>query len=556
MHETISHTIISSTEKYKHRLAYQTREGKQSFEKVLYQDVYVQALRIAFFLHGKGFKAQEPVGIYAPNSPQWAIAFAGIMLNNGIAVPIDHNSGSAELTHIIDDTGIRCIFTTRTYASRLEQYNLQSLIIMDENADCDSDHHSRECSLPDILEHSPGSWTMPCAKKQDAAVIIYTSGTTAVPKGVVLTHEGLLSNVHAIINALDITENDSFLSVIGLSHTFELSCGLILPLCVGASVTYTKNLKYTTIFKDMAFTHPTILLAVPLLFKILLKHAIARATSTQGGSLGDVARSPSGIEGTAKYVQTTFGSALRFCISGGAPLAVSLIEGYRETGIPMLQVYGLTEVSGVSTLTTLNHTHLNSVGIALPHVDIRIDAKHESEAGEVCIRGASMMKGYSNNPQATNESIQNGWLHTGDIGYLDDKGNLFICGRSKNVIVTNAGVNVHPEELEQRIQASRFVAEVCVMGKLRPDGTETVHAVVVPEPTAYKTYAEGCLTEKVSALELYGLILAEIAELTSDLASYKKVHSMQIWNKPLPRGRTKKIIRESVRFGHDEHRLA
>lgn len=156
------------------------------------------------------------------------------------------------------------------------------------------------------------------------------------------------------------------------------------------------------------------------------------------------------------------------------------------------------------------------------------------------------MQGYNNNPQATSDCIRNGWLYTGDLGCLDKAGNLFICGRSKNVIVTNAGVNVHPEELEQRIQASRFVVEVCVVGKRRPDGTETVHALVVPEQVIYKEYCEVCHIENRRALELSELILTEIAELTFDLASYKKIHSMQMRDNPLPRGRTQKILREQI----------
>ncbi len=545
MSGTISQTIIDSTERYKHRLAYQIRDGKKTSKKTLYKEVNEQARRIAFFLDRHGIKAQDPVGIYAPNSPQWAIAFAGIMFNDGVAVPMDHNSGHAELTHIISDTGIKCVFTTHAYASRLDRYDLQLIIILDENQGCVADCTRRQYTLSELLARSNGRGALPHAQKQDAAVIIYTSGTTAAPKGVVLTHEGLLSNVHAIIKALDITERDRFLSVIGLSHTFELSCGLILPLCVGASVTYNMSLKYTRIFNDMALTPPTILLAVPLLFQILLKRAIERATSTKDLSQGPVERNRSEVD-VAAHTQAIFGGALRFCISGGAPLAVSVIEGYREVGIRMLQVYGLTEVSGVSTLTSLDQTPLNSVGTPLSHVEIKIKTDRNSAVGEVYIRGVSMMKGYNNNPQATNESVQEGWLHTGDVGTMDNTGNLYICGRSKNMIVTNAGAKVHPEELEQRIQASRFVAEVCVLGKQRPDGTETVHAVVVPEQSAYQTYLKDCSTEKTLAIEIHELLLAEIAELTSDLASYKKIHTVQILNTPLPRGRTRKIIRDQV----------
>jgi len=546
MRETISHTIIDIAERHSHRTAYQIREGRKAFKRTLYKDVYLQARQIASFLNKNDTTSQEPVGIYAPNSPNWAIAFAGIMLNNGIAVPIDCNSGSAELQHIIHDTGIKCVFTAKSHILRLAPFNLQSIVIMDENDCCDLDYSGRLYSLSEISKCPPDDWTLPPVKKQDVSVIIYTSGTTAAPKGVMLTHEGLLANVHAIIHALDITGDDHFLSVLGLSHTFELSCGLILPLCVGACVTYNRSLKYTTVFNDMALARPTVMLAVPLLFEILLKHAIERASSTRGEGRIDADRNRQEEDIAIENARMIFGGVLRFCICGGAPLATSLIKGYREIGIPMLQVYGLTEVSGVATLTTSNTTNPNSVGKPLPHVEIKIEAAKEAAVGEICIRGPSMMAGYNNNPQATADCIRNAWLYTGDIGHLDKKGNLSICGRSKNVIVTNAGVNVHPEELEQRIQTSKFVAEVCVIGKLRPDGTETVQAVVVPDRTAYEDYLAGHIAEKRPTHELNELIWAETTEQTSDLASYKKIHSIQLRNKSLPRGRTRKILREQV----------
>ncbi len=533
--------MTDSSARFPELRAYQTPSGDEA--DLTYAEVLAGARKIASFLEKNGVGARDKVCLYAPNGPEWALAFWGVVLSGAVAVPVDPNSGPAEIGHILGDTGARWVFASWKAAGNLSGFGLRGVVIVDgpANGDASTLHLQR------ILKGSGGGDLVSDTAPESSAVIIYTSGTTMEPKGVILSHRGILSNLNGMLEVMDLDSNDRFLSVISLSHTFEITCGLILPFVIGASVMYPRSLKYTDVFRGMQAFRPTVMLCVPAMFRMILENLICKVVGVRCLSLAEAEKNDETRKNLTEKARHILGGEARFFVSGGAPLAQAIASGYRELGVPLLQVYGLTETSGVSTLTHPQDANVGSVGKPLRNVDVKIDNPGADGVGEVCIRGPHLMLGYHNNDKATRDIIRDEWLHSGDLGHLDKTGRLFITGRSKNVIVTAAGVSVYPEELEQRINKSPFIKEICVIGKQRPDRTETVFASVVVCEDYLAEYLAEQKERGLHPPSLANIIWREIEEHSSDLASFKRIIGIQIRHRDLPRGRTKKIIRDRVK---------
>lgn len=536
---TIADIIHAAAERFPDRPAYWTTAGKNEFDS--FTDVHTTAEKIADYLISRGVRKGDSVCVYAPNTHQWPLVFWGIILAGGVVVPVDPNSGSAEIEHILQDTQSNCIFATGSLLPNIKQSPDTTIVVIDGPADGEFD------SLAAIQATPGAGCTGITIEPDDHAVIIYTSGTTSQPKGVVLSHGNIVANLSDIVGIVPLSSEDLFLSIISLSHTFEITCGLVMPFMIGASVVYAPNLRYTTLFRYAGEFQPTIMLCVPMMFKMLLENAINKVTGQHLLSLLDIEKDEEKRQILAARVRDVFGGNSRYFISGGAPLANAIQEGYEEVGIPLLQGYGLTETAGVSTLTPPDALVLGSAGRAIPSASVRIEEPDSNGIGEICISGRHLMAGYHNNPQATAEMIRNGWLYSGDLGYLDPDGNLFITGRAKNVIVTAAGVNVYPEELEERIKKSPFISDICVVGKEKPDRTETVFAAVIINESNVNEYIEEIRKKGEKPPLITEIIRSELEKHTADLASFKRILDFHIRSRPLPRNRTNKVVRAIVK---------
>lgn len=524
---SLQELFLCNARTFKSRCASRMQADGNSFRDFSYRDIHQGASAVACFLQDSGVSPRSCVGIYAANGPEWAMAFFGILLANCTAVSMDVKSGDVELSHMLDEAEIRFICTTRTLAGRIPEGKKITTYLFDDPA--------RDWRSAAVLDKAAAP-----AGGDDVAVILYTSGSTSQSKGVMLTHRNLLADLSGFLSVFPVDQTDRFLSVISLSHSYELTCGLLAPYAVGATVIYAQSLKYTTLFRAMAAVQPTVMYAVPIIFKILLE-TIMRGFA---GPAADVYFKSVDSSRFRARSREKLGGAVRFFVSGGAPLASAIVAGFQKLGIPLLQVYGLSETAPVLTMTPPGDVRPGSAGRALPGVKLRIDKKDSSGTGEICCRGDMVMKGYHNNPEATAQTIKKSWLHTGDLGRIDADGFVYITGRLKNVIVTSAGVNVYPEELEERIGRSPFIKEVCVMGKQCPDRTETVHAVVVIDEDRYRKYTGREKKDgKKVVLSRYELIRREIGSCTAGLAPYKNVLDFRIQTAPLPRTRTGKIDR-------------
>jgi long-chain acyl-CoA synthetase len=387
-------------------------------------------------------------------------------------------------------------------------------------------------------------------------VIIYTSGTTGRPKGVVLSHGNILSNVVSVKNAVRLNEHDVFLSVLPLNHTFECTAGLLAPLADGATVGYAPSLRPRELADSMRAVRPTVMLGVPLLYHKLLL-GFDRAIKRSSAPRKIAART---LAGTSKCLSPVFGALpgrvllrgfrkkagldrVRFLISGAAPLPTSVARGFRALGLKLIQGYGLTEASPVVAVNRPKAPRDETVGIPLAGVKISIDSPGGDGVGEILVRGDGVMLGYYRDPEETSKVLCEGWLRTGDLGWIDVDGHLHISGRSKNVIVSAAGKNIYPEELEDLLMTSLFIDEVLVVGRSVAEGMgHQPHAIVLPNRDAVARHSGVDLVDLQDATVL-DMIRTEIRRLSVRLADYKKIRGFSIRDEEFPKTGTKKIKR-------------
>jgi long-chain acyl-CoA synthetase len=396
---------------------------------------------------------------------------------------------------------------------------------------------------------------LPCRDRalEEVAVIVYTSGTTGRPKGVMLTFGNLLFQVQSFQRQFEPAPGERYLSILPLHHLFELAGGFLGVLYSGGTVCYTVSLYPQDIAQCLRQRQITAMLAVPL-FLTLLQHNIERQMHRQswagrlayGWAMGLASRMPwrGGRRALFFPLHRQFGGKLRMFICGGAPLEATVAQFFDRLGVLVLQGYGLTESSPVISVNTVRANRPGSVGRPLAGIEVRIDAQDSEEAGEILTRGPHVMQGYHHQPELTRAVLDaDGWLHTGDLGRLDQEGFLYVTGRLKNLIVLGGGKKVQPEEVEAVLGRATTVHEVCVVGRLVRHGlragTEEVCAVVVPCETLCQRYAGH--PELVAEA-----ITEECARLGRELAPYKRPTRIVIYQGELPKTTSRKVQRRVV----------
>jgi long-chain acyl-CoA synthetase len=411
-------------------------------------------------------------------------------------------------------------------------------------------------TTPSVFESHEGLPEPEARSRSDMAVILYTSGTTGISKGVVLTHGNLLANLEQVLAALEINEKDRFLSVLPIHHSFEATCGFLLPMMEGATVTFARSLKSKELLEDVKDTRPTVFLAVPLLLEKLhqgLMRNVKKSSPVRKGifyGLKTVARACDPLlKGSASRallhrVRTGMGlDALRYLISGGAALPRMLSREYECLGFPILQGYGLTETAPVLSVNLPWKCRNASTGLPLPGIDVKIVDPNPEGIGEIAVRGANVMIGYYKNEEATCQVLQEGWLRTGDLGKIDKEGFLYVVGRKKSLIVTKGGKNISPEEIEEELLKSPFVKETLVLARIHPrTKNEEIHAIIYPD---FEQMGEYAVEEGVTLDEkgIRKLIETHVERVNAVLAEYKRIRNFSIREEEFPKTTTQKIKR-------------
>jgi long-chain acyl-CoA synthetase len=521
--------------------------------------------------------ATEPlrVMIMSENRPEWGISYFAIIRAGGTAVPIDSALSMPEVVNLLRASGAQAIVLSRRVAERLcVDLELEVADHQDggeERIDAGQaspahavlssylglgahlgDKAPIVLSYDDLLcEPDVSAGAVPAGVRGDSvASLIFTSGTTGQPKGVMLTHKNFTSMAAKLSSLFTLYRHDSLLSVLPLHHTLEFSAGFLMPLSHGASVTYLEEVEAEALSSALESGTITGMVGVPALWQ-LLERKIWKRFADAGplvekafDSVVDANRSardgmPWGL-GLGKVlfypVHRKLGGRLRLLISGGSALPPETLKSFRGLGFDLYEGYGMTEAAPVITVTRPGDKVIpGSVGRALPGIDVRIDNPDASGVGEVVAKGPNVMVGYFDNAEATGQTLVNGWLHTGDLGKLDADGNLTIVGRKKEMILGPSGENVYPDELEELYGDSPYVKEISVVG-LPSDGGESVASLVVPE------YDQGEMDREA----VREAVREHVRRIGKGLPLYKRIKVLHLWDHDLPKTATRKIKRREV----------
>lgn len=467
-------------------------------------------------------KKQEvtKAAVYSSNRPEWAFAFFSIWKNKSIAVPIDFLAQPDEIAYILNDSRPEVIFISEELrenfakVQKLLQYEI--LVIAFESLTEDvNKYEAIEISTEDI---------------NGTAIIIYTSGTTASPKGVMLTYDNILANVEAVTIHIPIfTDYRNVMVLLPLHHIFALVGTMVAPLMVNATIAFSPSMVAEDIINTLQKNKVAIIIGVPRLYDAIRKGIVDKINKQTAArilfKLAKVINSRAFSKKIFHAVHEKFGGKVEYMVCGGAKLNEETGKDYKALGFEMLEGYGMTEAAPMITFTRPGRWKIGSAGEIMPCMEV------ESRDGEIVARGRNVMKGYYNCPDATAETLKDGWLHTGDLGYIDGEGYIHITGRSKELIVLSNGKNISPEEIEFKLKhASEFVAEVAVFGK-----NDSLNAAIFPDFRK--------VNEK-SILNLEEKFKWEVIDAYNKTAApYKKITKFYLCKDELPKTRLGKIQR-------------
>src|SRR5215471_2838651 len=547
--------FLKSVEKFPERVAAEIQRTSGPVESVTYSELRSRAESVGRWLHDSGFSAGVRCAIMAANGPLWVTAYLGAMSAGAVAVPLDTAFNEHQVNKLLWDSGAVVIFTDSQHLPVVEKAVGETLvrIVM-----IDGSGEGRYSNLLGMLAAGPGEFKPARIPDTDLAVIMYTSGTTADPKGVMLTHHNLLSEASSVFATLAVTENDSVLAVLPLFHALAQMANLLLPFAAGARIVYLEEVNTKELLRALSERGITLFCCVPQFFYLIhervMQQVKARPWAVRKGFQGLMAISSAGrrvglgsVLGRLFFakVHRLLGPKMRYLITGGSAFDPSIGRDLEKLGFDVLQAYGLTETSGGAVLTPPGDNVMGSVGKPLPGVEVKIFDPQPAEGlpfpvGEVAIRGGIVMKGYYNRLDATAEAIRDGWLMSGDLGYLDQRGNLFITGRKKEIIVLSSGKNIYPEEIESHYLRSPYIKEICVMGLVNRPGepfSERLHAVIVPNFDVLRE------RKIVNTREV---IRFDVENLSTELPGTKRILSFDLWRDPLPRTSTRKLKRFEI----------
>ena len=487
--------------------------NESGWEAYTYAETYALSRHVAWQLWESGLRKDDRVILVSENQPEWCIAYLAAVQIGIAVVPLDAQTPAHEILAIAKFTAAKSILASQSVLEKSDAETLSTpgTMLQNINKNCAivgvSDTTAHEAATAEIPADFPNVDVSP----DTVASIIFTMGTTVEAKGAMLTHGGFISNVQAVAKALPPTDTERILSALPLYHALSFSCSLLMALYSGTTATYVNALRPTTLLKTMREAKTTAFIGVPRLFQML-----------QGTIERQASRADTPGETLAEKAQAVMGGEMRVLVSGGASLSDAIYDGFQKFGMTLYQGYGMTETAPVLSVNPYLKSKRGSVGPAVEGVELQIENPDSDGIGEIIAKGPSTMKGYYQNADATEKAIRNGWLYTGDLGYMDADGYLYLTGHCKDIIVPASGKNVYPVELEALYRdSSEAISEMCVLGIPHEDGSDMgIHAVIVPTTPDEETQTE---------------IQHHLQARAKQLPSYQQFHKSHFWNDPLPK---------------------
>ena len=551
----VKHMFETSVELYGDRPAFRLRKSEsEPYTEISYREAAADVNGLGTSLVNR-IKKEEKAGLLGEASYEWEITYLAVLNGAGVAVPLDKELKKEELVKVLNDADVKCLFYDKKHEKTAKE------ILSEGNTGVRfiagfEEEETAENILSWSMMVEEGKQQIGQGDRQyvdntmdpdKLSVLLYTAGTTGKAKGVMLSHKNLVMDIMAATTIVDVKPEDVFFSILPIHHTYETTCGLLIPLYKGASVAFGRNPEKA--LDDMAEVKPTVLLAVPSLAEAFYKKIWEKAKATgkekKLQQLADINHQTKriGIEinrSVLKELLMEFGTVMKMIVTGGAPLDHEILQFFNDMGVITVQGYGITECGPVAAINPdiPKEMRMDSVGHILPGMDVKIEDKDENGIGEICLKGENVMLGYYNDEEAAKEVLEGGWFHTGDLGFTDKDGFIYITGRKKTVIRTKSGKNVFPEELEYMVNRIPYVADSMVWAEESGEDVTIIATIFLNAEEVKASLGEDVQSEKIEEV-----IWNAVDGINEELPQYKKIRRIRIREDEFYKNSSQKIKR-------------
>ena len=546
--------MLNKTKKlYGEKIAYQIKTENGKYKTFTHSEVREMVDALGTALISLGLKGKR-IAIIGENRYEWQIAYLSIVCGTGIVVPLDKSLPENELNDLIERSEVEAIFYSKKYEEALEKIKystknkLKHLIAMDLSFHKEGVYSQEELIQTGrkLIQTGDKEFINSKIDPNEMSIMLFTSGTTSKSKVVALSHKNICSNLMDIGSVLDVTSEDTLLSVLPIHHVFECTVGFLFSLYKGAKTVFCDGLRY--VVDNLNEYHVTVMACVPAIYERIFM--MIRKQLEKQGKLQTI------LENEEKYrfasmeekkkvfkeIHDMLGGKVKLFISGAAALDYKIEEKYRLLGINIVQGYGLTETSPVVAIGTNKYYKTGSIGKTVPSVEAKLVDVNSEGVGELIVKGPSIMLGYFGNSKATKEVMDGDWFHTGDLAKIDDEGYIYICGRKKSVIVLKNGKNIFPEEMENLVNKIEGVKESFIFGKKQSEDENDIkiNVKIVYDEEIVK-YVYKVETED----EIKDVLSKKIKEINQTMPMYKAIRGIILTKEPLIKTTTNKIKRQA-----------
>lgn len=545
--------MLNKTKKmYIDKPAYQIRLESGKYKTITHREVREMVDNLGTALIDMGLKNKR-IAIIGENRYEWEIAYLSIVCGTGVVVPLDKSVPENELKALIERSEVEAIFYSRKYEDVLtkikydENNRLKHMISMDNFENIEGIYSQNELIKKgkDLIAKGNKEFLEAKIDNEKMSIMLFTSGTTSSSKVVAISHKNICSNLMDLGSILDVTSDDTFLSVLPIHHVFECTVGFLFALFKGAKIVFCNGIRH--IVENLNEYNVSVMACVPGIYERI--YMVIRKQIEKKENLEEILKKEIEFKNATidekkkefKEIHDMLGGKIKLLISGGAALNPLIEEKYQNLGLNLVQGYGLTETSPVVAIGTNKEYKIGTIGKAVPSVKVKLEDINDEGIGELVVKGPNVAMEYYQDEENTKKSFINGWFYTGDLAKIDKDGYIHICGRKKSVIVLKNGKNIFPEEMENLVNKIEGVKESFIFGKQISDDKENVKINV---KIVYNKEVMESVYKAKTQEEIYIALARKIKEINHQMPKYKAIRGIILTEKPLIKTATNKIKRQ------------